>query len=83
MNSNNDSVPQFVADGVEQEAIVFTKNREFYQRAVLPYAEKVYVMQQLINQLEQELKYTKDALAGSVKLLDTALTTIKNIVDKV
>ena len=87
----DDSIPQHVADSVEQEARAFEANfytlystfkqivPEVYKKAVQPYAEKVYVMEQLIMQQNGQIDYLRESLDDLRKLLHSGIDTINGI----
>ena len=89
--NNDNSMPEHVADGVEQQAKLFAgtfiakynQGHELYQQvykeAVQPYAEKAYVMEQLIMQQNGQIDYLRESLDDLRKLLHTGIDTINGI----
>lgn len=92
MEANNQiTIPQHVADAVSNEAkyaavnfrsahsIQVSKYEDFYERAVTPYAERVYILEQLVRGQEQLIKILQQAISD----VSTSLVAAQQCIDKI
>jgi hypothetical protein len=87
-------IPDHISEKVHAEAVYASRNfcsgqsiqifkyEEFYKRYVTPYAQRNYILEQLVVTKQEEIKQLRAVLDQAADLLNQALSCIDSLIIK-